>query len=241
MPINHSLEVIFIHIPKTGGTSIEYTLGMHGEKSDIGIVPYLNQTKNFQFFFGEGLQHLTSSEIKRILSGMHFNDYTTGSNVKRFLDRFFFINKKRDVHNLWNSYTSFSVVRNPYDRLVSYLAWRETQWNGSVCFNKHCFSHFVRNELTERMINNKRHLWPQHKFIFQNGKPQVNFILKFENLQNDFKTMMERIGLMGKELFEKRMVSRHSDYHDYYTPELLKIVYDFYKDDFELFGYKKEF
>lgn len=241
MPINHSLEVIFIHIPKTGGTSIEYTLGMHGEKSDIGIVPYLDQTKNFQFIFGEGLQHLTASEIKRILSRMHFKDYTTGSNVKRFLDRVFLLNRNRDVNKLWNSYTSFSVVRNPYDRLVSYLAWRETKWNGSVCLKKHRFSHFVRNELTEIEINKKRHLWPQHNFIYQDGNLQVNFILKFENLQNDFKSMMERIGLMGKELIEKRMVSRHFDYHDYYTTELYKTIYGYYKDDFELFGYEKEF
>ena len=64
MPINDLYKVSFIHIPKNGGTTVEYLLGMHGEIDTIGILPYKNQVKN-KFFFGNGSQEFSAEEIKK--------------------------------------------------------------------------------------------------------------------------------------------------------------------------------
>ena len=64
MPILHSAKIIFVHIPKTGGGTIEKTLGIYGKNNNGNLNPdhsllYGKYKKKF-------LQHLTISEIKKI-------------------------------------------------------------------------------------------------------------------------------------------------------------------------------
>jgi hypothetical protein len=40
VPVSHKHNCIFIHIPKTAGTSIEASLGMHGDLNFVGYKPY---------------------------------------------------------------------------------------------------------------------------------------------------------------------------------------------------------
>ena len=64
MPISHELKTIFVHIPKTAGTSMETALGMHGEKDFIGIKPYPKQKRDNKHLFGQDMQHWNIIKIK---------------------------------------------------------------------------------------------------------------------------------------------------------------------------------
>jgi hypothetical protein len=65
MPISIPHKCIFVHIPKTGGTSMEYALGMHGNEKTIGIKKRSNRDLIQDCIFGQGQQHKAIEEIAK--------------------------------------------------------------------------------------------------------------------------------------------------------------------------------
>ena len=66
----------------------------------------------------------------------------------------------------------------------------------------------------------------------------VDYIGRFENLQNDFNQIIDQIRLDGIAL-PKENVGRHRSFEDYFTEESAQRVYDLWRQDFEVLGYKK--
>jgi chondroitin 4-sulfotransferase 11 len=85
MPISHKHKCIFVHIPKTSGTSLEAALGMHGDVDFVGTAPYVNQYPNFDCLFGKGLQHWTALQIKNEIK--NYDDYFKFTFVRNPWDR----------------------------------------------------------------------------------------------------------------------------------------------------------
>jgi len=80
MPINRSKRVIFIHIPKTAGESIENKLGMYGANG--------NPLHNFWGIYqGHVLQHLTAEQIKRVMKKEVFDSCFKFSFVRNPWDK----------------------------------------------------------------------------------------------------------------------------------------------------------
>ena len=71
MPVSHKLKIIFIHIPKNAGESIENTLGIYGGNPDETLWGVINDRCV--------LQHLTASELKD-----HFLPSETWDNYFKF-------------------------------------------------------------------------------------------------------------------------------------------------------------
>ena len=137
------------------------------------------------------------------------------------------------------SYFKFAFVRHPLDRLVS--CWnRHTQINNM--FNENgkpieSFDYFIdklaSNEYTDKyrytvlpMVN-----WLQD----ENGKIDMEFIGRFENLSNDWDSLAEQIGC---ELpLPRKNNTRHKRWMKYFTPKTRKMMEDYYKEDMETFNY----
>jgi hypothetical protein len=70
----------------------------------------------------------------------------------------------------------------------------------------------------------------------KNGKLQMNFIGKFENLQEDWNFICDKIGVKNKELTHRKKASK-VNYDEYYIGENKELVAKLWKKDIDAFGY----
>ena len=137
------------------------------------------------------------------------------------------------------NYFKFCFVRNPYERAVSKyfhdLKISNPNKPGSVknCnnFNEWILKHNYR-------IN--KGLPTQYSYVYDNcGNILLDYIGRFENLENDFKYIKEKLSIkkvLGHR--NKNTIERDSDYMKYYTSESIKIVNKVYEKDFKYFNYE---
>ena len=70
------------------------------------------------------------------------------------------------------------------------------------------------------------------------GKPAIDFAGRYENLEEDFIHVREKLGITGELLQLNRSVNKPRNYRLHYRSEASKqIVADVYKEDIEFFGY----
>ncbi|MDR8393929.1 sulfotransferase family protein [Aliifodinibius sp. S!AR15-10] len=142
------------------------------------------------------------------------------------------------------SYYSFSFVRNPFTRLVSAYTFlkngginkKDRKWARENIASYKSFESFVLNWLNAENIWSYIHLLPQHHFLCENDEPQVNFIGRFENLQQDFQKICKELNV-DPILTQYNKTKRSQKCEEYYTPEIWEKVVKLYKKDFDIFGY----
>jgi hypothetical protein len=204
--ISHKHKYIFIHIPKTGGSSTTLAL----LKNENIILPDINFPLHHLYKSQKNSYKLKIEEDGKILHEEHYP-----------LDKF-------DLE-FQKSYYCFTFVRNPWDVMVS-----------TYFFNKKYRNHIINTDFSfeDFLLKNKMrpsmfHTLPQHSFINDN----INYIGRFENLQQDFDKICEYINIPKQQLPHKYKTER-MQYQDYYTEETKNFVAVKYKKDIEMFNYK---
>src|SRR5262245_28523163 len=102
MPIDHERRVIFVHIPKCAGTSIEVAFGWANKYDRIGLDVTATEP-NFDTYFGGGLQHFTIREM--VENGIAIDKYTKFAIFRDPFDRLV-------SHFLWRYYRFQELVKN---------------------------------------------------------------------------------------------------------------------------------
>ena len=73
--------------------------------------------------------------------------------------------------------------------------------------------------------------------VSQNGKLEIDFVARFENLQEDFRTICEKINIDPISLPHRNKTEK-LDYRQFYTDETYSLVKANYKKDIDYFKYK---
>jgi len=204
MPYYPQNNILFIHIPKTGGTNIELEL-----QKNIKQILYSGPTNNLlpDPYNKISLQHqtyLTIYEYREFLS-------VTFSNIK-----------------------ILTVVRNPYDRIISDLFWYKL-------INKSTSKEEIYNIIKNVYLNSNNfdnHNIPQYKFITDENEnliPSIK-IFKTENLNNENEIINNFLG------FKINISNKNGnkDYSAYLDTDIINVINSFYHKDFELFNYEKK-
>ena len=217
MPISHPLKAIFVHIPKTGGTSVEAALGMHGDKTDIGVTPYYNQSVDREHLYGQDLQHMTAGQLRHFL----------------------------DDAAIFEQYFKFAIVRNPWERIVSTFAWANQKWARGIKLARDEFARSVREVYTAvrrspdaaQALLASPHLRPQLFYLVDGSKRLlVDYVARHETLGSDWERICACLGI--SRALPERMKSHHSAYRDYYDDETRGMVAELYAEDAQFFSYE---
>jgi hypothetical protein len=161
---NDDVNILFIHIPKTGGSSIEAYLS---EKYNI----QLNEKSLYMFMDNEKM-------IKENISINSSLQHMTYNQIVEY-NRVFNID--------FNNIKIFAVVRNPYKRIISDLFYFKL-------IKPHYSKRNTFNIIKQYLVSNDydNHNIPQHLFVTNDKKeiiPNIN-VLKTEQLKDD----MQKIG-----------------------------------------------
>jgi len=141
-------------------------------------------------------------------------------------------------------YFKFTIVRNPWDRLVSAYHFlqgggfdhRDAEWFESELSRFEDFDDFVRGWVNATNIWSWHHFRPQHHYMHDpKGRISVDFVVLLENLDEDLEVVRRRIEWHGSLPESNR--SRHRPYSDYYTSDTRRIVAEVYARDIALLDY----
>lgn len=141
------------------------------------------------------------------------------------LDNYYKIYSEQELKN----YFKFTLVRNPFDRIVSeYFYSKQRRLTKTQDFK----TFVINGEIDTHSY--AYHNIPQIDF-FVNIK-RIDYIGKFENLQQDFSTVCDKIGIPQQQLPHKNK-SNHKHYTEYYDDETREFVAERYAKDIEYFDY----
>jgi len=212
MPLfkNDDINLLFIHIPKAGGTSIEKYLS---EKYSIK----LDKSAAYGFLSDD---FKTQHDITKIHSLQHYT-YNELYDMREILNVDF-----------TNDLRIFTVVRNPYHRLLSDLFFLGLLKPNT---DKTEVPRIIRRYIVR---NKDNHAIPQFRYIVDKDGyllPNIK-ILKTETLNSD----MVKMGFNDFNIHECKNKDGISDrYDEFLTPDVIKLVHFFYEEDFKYFDYDK--
>jgi len=222
-PISHIKKCIFVHTPKCAGSSMHKAIGKNA---------------------GDWENHSGHWSVAAI-----YNRWG-----KQYpLDEYF----------------KFTFVRNPWGRIASayFNALKSpTQWKGwmlgfpvSGGYPVPTFKQFIEKlysrvdeissliEVSHRErgyahweeLPNNIHYCPMLSFLTKDGKCDMDFIGRFENLSEDWKYVSNIIGAPSSLEHQRKNFCEgySSNYKDYYDDDTMNMVGELYKQDIEYFNY----
>lgn len=202
MPYFRNLNLLFIHIPKTGGSNIE------------------------NFFFCKLNEKPTFSHIFSYNLNLRFNHHSLQHcTFQELIENYDYFNI--DFNNTMKIY---SVVRNPYDRVISDLFFLKLTDNSQSKENiQKTIEYYLNHE-----SNFDNHKTPQYIYLInKQGKIQSNIkVFKNEHLNEE----MEKNGYHEFKYFCKNYTKK--SYINLLNERSIKMINAYYKKDFEYFDYE---
>ena len=214
MIISRGRRYIFVHAPKTGGTSLQFALEMRAMKDDtlVGNTPKAQNRRRRQAHLqleaaGRFWKHSTLRDIRGIVQDDELDDMFV-----------------------------FTLVRNPWDRLVSYYHWLQMQEfdHPAVTLSQSLpFAEFLAHPGIQRSIEAS----PASAYTKDHaGIDRCRLALRLEHLDEDRVELEDYLGFT-LDIPHINSSQRDADYRSYYGEADSQIVARICSEDIARFGY----
>lgn len=213
MIISYGRRFIFVHIPKTGGTALATALEARAQKDDIliGDTPKARARKGRLAGVksaGRLWKHSTLADIAGLVTDAETADFFT-----------------------------LTLVRNPWDRMVSYYHWLRAQSfaHPAVGLAKaKDFSGFLNHPQTQTNLQ----LWPYAAYMRDGaGVERCTLFARLEHLDADIAPFEAHLGFRVMPLAQVNASGRDSDWRGYYSDADAALISDLAAEDIARFGY----
>jgi hypothetical protein len=206
---------LFVHIAKTGGTSIRTALAPLRWRDPLYLPMYICSR----------LSSLTGHRI-----GTKFPRHAKVIAAKEMLPV-----------ELFDALYKFAFVRNPWDLQVSSFHHIRRE-RPRLLQGRDEFEAFLRWKLDPGrpyQFHLDTSIEQQVDYLIDlDGTIIVDYIGRYERLAGDFAAICERIGIRMPVLPHKRRANdRTRDYRAYYTPQTRRLVGEYFARDIEVLGY----
>ena len=212
MILSRGRKYVFIHIPKTGGTALALALEGRAKADDImlGDTPKARKrrrrVKDAQTR-GRLWKHSTLADIDGLIPG-------------------------EELRSLF----AFTLVRNPWDRVVSYYHWLQDQsfdHPAVTLARKLGFADFLQ----QPQVTQAFRAWPAAAFMrHADGAEQCAAYIRLEHFQQDARPLFDHLGF-ALDLPVANVSERDRDYRSYYNDLSRKIVAECCAEDIARFDY----
>lgn len=212
MILSRKHRFIFIKTNKTGGTSIEIALSQFCGPNDI-ITRLAEKDEAFRLqLTGKSHQNNRGEGQVRFHPHMGISELKLGVGA-----------------DIVDAYFKFCVVRNPWDRVVSFYYWRQAGRARAIPF-----SEFIRSPRMDKLRERGRDLY------LDAGKPCMDCFVRYEALQEDFNAVLRRLGLGPVELPNAKSGIRpaRDHYRQQYSRQDAEHIRRLFADEIEQFGYE---
>lgn len=212
--ISSKRNFIFVHIPKTGGSSVGRAFRKEFDRE--------NRAQRFVNSLSKRLINKKIYEYTRFQPFGH--DHATAAQyLNYFGDQF------------WQM-KSFSCIRNPYDLLVSLFFYMQ-QYAGHPNHARVqglSFRDFVLQTYNKDQPENF-----QSRFLVDSkNRRLVQKIGRLETINESFKEIAQHLGLKAELPHSNK--SKHDSYLQYYDDETIDLVATVFQQDFDFLGYSPD-
>lgn len=223
MEISHSKKFVFIHIPKTAGTSVAQILHPHADTLSPNVIRTLSHALG-----RKGRPETTWFEQHDSAKVVH--------------DRW-----GKDV---FSQYYSFSFVRNPYDHAISHynftrkfrFGWARRKTIENLDFQDYLEWRIAARQHQKMERRTRFVRMPDQSFYLYDdaGEICVNKVFKVEDLPDAITALCEELDIAAPTAIpHARQQKSKAQRHAYLNAHTISLIERLYERDFVHFSYQK--
>ena len=213
-------KIIFVHPPKTGGTTIDHLL--------------------YKYEFEKKLDDINSNDHLENLIGGFINKYYNIYHLTDGLQHLSFYKIKEIYPEEANSFFKIGTIRNPYSRVVS--MYNELIMINSVMRDFYMINKRINFTKFLKILKKKKNINTHHlPLVYFFKKKDLNLILKIENFKDDVHKLKSTFNINDDNLINPYKSTTNSNYLNYYKNQKnIELVNEIFKDDLDEFNYNFE-